>query len=196
MWTVWCHLQAQYLQRNFSAWANVLCDGDQQTIPQVPPEKTNIFSPFWKINGAMCLMAANRPESISLKENSHQRAIFRLYTKLEQHDGKILGKLSWCDQWSQLLCPRVQTHYHIKVKPCLSPLSFFVQPLVVRHNIFNRALQDYIINKTLASLCLISHTHIHTHSHGLMRAAWMPFDETQLVNEWKTSLLTLYLLIL
>ena len=54
---------------------------------------------------------------------------------------------------SQLFCPRVQTHYHIKVKLCL---SFFVRPFVVRRNIFNGALQDYTINKTLASLCFIS----------------------------------------
>lgn len=57
----------------------------------------------------------------------------------------------------------VQNHFHIKVKLCVSPsLSFFDHPLVVKCNIFNRALQDYIINKTLASLRFISPSNTHT----------------------------------
>lgn len=139
----------------------------------------------------MCLMAANRPKSISWNTLQPSEAVYETINIIEKYyKGRYqAGEV----KWSQLLCPLVQIHQHIKVKLCSSPsLSFFVHPLVVKCNIFNRPHQDYIINTTLASLCFISLSQ--TQGTGiLMRTASIPFDETQLVNEWKLSSSTLLL---
>lgn len=71
------------------------------------------------------------------------------------------------EKWSQFVCPFVHTHYHIKAERLIShSASVFVRPIVARRKIFNGPLQDYIINKPLASLCFIPLAHTHTHTHG------------------------------
>lgn len=79
-------------KKKLFVWANVLCDGDQQSIPQVLPEKTNTFPPCWKKNKTE-MVPCSWWKQIGRRASrwapyGHQRAISRLYTKV--HDGKTL----------------------------------------------------------------------------------------------------------
>lgn len=204
MWTVWCCLQARRLQEE------VVCVSKCSVWWRSAEHPTG---PAWENKHIPSMLEKNKTEMVPCSwwkqigrrasrwaPYGHQRAISRLYTKI--HDGKTLvirsdqpGERPRGPSSSSVLLTGLITTSRLN---CASSSRLSVCPLVVRHNVFNRPLQDYIINKTLASLCFIScsHSHTHTHSHSLMRAAWKAFDETQLVNEWKTSLLTLYLFIL
>lgn len=186
MWTVWCCLQARRPQEEVVCVSKCSVWWRSAEHPTGPAwENKHIFLHVEKNTKQKWCRVPDGSKSAGEHLAECHTAIREPYSGCILKNNNMMEKHQSYDvtnpeKRSQLfLCPVDHIHYHFKVKLCVLPPSFFVCPLVVQHNIFNRPLQDYIINKTLASLCFIScshsltHTHIHTAWWGLLERLLM-----------------------